>query len=66
MNISIQYRINQSLTLLAHPQNNITEVALQVGFNSVSPYIQAFKNIFILPLNNIKRNYSNNSSLFFI
>lgn len=39
----IQYLINQSLTLLAHPQNNITEVALQVGFNSVSHYIQAFK-----------------------
>lgn len=39
----IQYRLQQSLKLLISKQNNITEIAMNVGFNSVSHFIQCFK-----------------------
>lgn len=39
----IQYRLQQSLKLLTSKQNNITEIAMDVGFNSASHFIQCFK-----------------------
>lgn len=39
----INYRIKKSLELLANKQTTISTVAIEVGFNGVSHYIQSFK-----------------------
>lgn len=38
----MDYRIQQSLLLLQRPENNVTDVAYQVGFNSTSYFIYQF------------------------
>lgn len=38
----VDYRIQQSLLLLQRPENNVTDVAYQVGFNSTSYFINQF------------------------
>lgn len=39
----VDYRIKKSLDLLSSSQYNISDIAMQTGFNSVSYYIQCFK-----------------------
>ena len=39
----INYRINESMKLLKSSSNSILDIAENVGFNNVSPYIQIFK-----------------------
>ena len=39
----IDYRIQKSLDLLSKKENTISDIAIKVGFNSVSYYIQCFK-----------------------
>lgn len=43
LNYVIDYRIQKSLSLLQQDDCNITEVAYQVGFNSTSYFIKAFR-----------------------
>jgi len=39
----ISHRINQSILLLKNTDKNITEIALNTGFGSISYYIEKFK-----------------------
>ena len=43
LNYVTSYRIQKSLILLQQPDNSVTEVAFQVGFNSTSYFIDKFK-----------------------
>ncbi|WP_318781159.1 AraC family transcriptional regulator [Paenibacillus sp. OAS669] len=43
LNYVMEYRIQKSLILLQQPENNVTDVAYQVGFNSTSYFIHQFR-----------------------
>ncbi|WP_433940020.1 AraC family transcriptional regulator [Paenibacillus lautus] len=43
LNYVMEYRIQKSLILLQQPENNVTDVAYQVGFNSTSYFINQFR-----------------------
>lgn len=45
----LRYRVNQSLSFLLDPNNNITEVAMQCGFQNSSYYCRIFKQYMDMP-----------------
>jgi AraC family transcriptional regulator, melibiose operon regulatory protein len=51
LNYVIDYKIQKSLVLLQQPESNVTDVALRVGFNSSSYFIDKFrKSMHMTPL----------------
>ena len=53
----INYRIKKSLELLGKEKTIISQIALEVGFNDVSHFIQSFKKRMSITQNNIKNSF---------
>lgn len=54
----INYRIKKSLELLGKEKTTISQIALEVGFNDISHFIQSFKKrMSIIIQNTIKNSF---------